>query len=109
MFKGVLQNLAKARLFEPKVTGMVEATELETTAPYDGCGQVTRQRKVTDTHGKVHAIEGTVYAFQLMVSIDARTKMPLAAQVGPIHEPEVLSRRALVTQARTHLAGHARL
>jgi hypothetical protein len=41
--------------------------------------------------------------------IDAQTKIPLAGQVVPIHEHEVLSMRALVTQARTNLAGHGRL
>jgi hypothetical protein len=35
--------------------------------------------------------------------------MPLAITVVPIREPEVLSMRALVTQARTNLAGFARL
>jgi hypothetical protein len=41
--------------------------------------------------------------------IEARTKLPLAATVVPIKEHETLSLRALVTQARTNLAGHARL
>ena len=41
--------------------------------------------------------------------IDARTKIPLAVTVVPMHEHEVLSMRALVTQARTNLAGFTRL
>jgi hypothetical protein len=41
--------------------------------------------------------------------IEARTKIPLAATVVPLQEHEVLSLRALVTQAQTNLAGHARL
>lgn len=41
--------------------------------------------------------------------IDARTKMPLAGKVVRSHKHEVLSLRALVTQARTTLAGDARL
>jgi Transposase DDE domain len=109
LFNGVIWALAKARIFGPKVTGIVDATDLETTAQYEGFGQVTRQRKITGKHGNVHEIEVTVYGFKLIVLIDARTKIPLAAQVVPIHEHEVLSMRALVTQARTNLAGHARL
>jgi Transposase DDE domain len=108
-FNGVIRALTKARIFGPKVTGIVDATDLETTAQYEGCGQVTRKRKITDKHGNTHEIEVTVYGFKLIVLIDAWTKMPLAAQVVPIHEHEVLSMRALVTQARTNLAGHARL
>jgi hypothetical protein len=44
-----------------------------------------------------------------MVLIEARTKIPLAATVVPIQEHQTLSLRALITQARTHLAGHVRL
>jgi hypothetical protein len=109
LFNGAIRALARARIFGPKVTGIVDATDLETTAQYEGCGQVTRKRRITDKHGKVHEIEVTVYGFKLIVLIDAQTKIPLAGQVVPIHEHEVLSMRALVTQARTNLAGHARL
>jgi Transposase DDE domain len=109
LFNGCIRALAKARVLATKVTGIVDATDLETTAQYAGCGHVTRKRKSTDKRGKVHEIEVTVYGFQLMVVIDARTKIPLAGKVVPIHEQEVLSMRALVTQARTNLAGHARL
>jgi hypothetical protein len=109
LFNAVIRALAKARIFEPKVTGIVDATDLETTAQYGGCGQVTRKRKITDKRGQVHEIEVTGYGFTLMVLIDAQTKIPLAGQVVPIHEHAVLSMRALVTQARTNLAGHGRL
>jgi Transposase DDE domain len=108
-FNGTIRALARAGVFGAKVTGMVDATDLETTAAYEGCGQVTRQRKLTDKRGKVHEIEVTVYGWKLMVLIAARTQIPLAAKVVLIHEHEVLSMRALVTQARTHLAGDARL
>jgi hypothetical protein len=40
--------------------------------------------------------------------IEARTKIPWAGQVVPLHKHEGLSMRALVAQARTHLAGYAR-
>jgi hypothetical protein len=108
-FNGTIQALAKAGIFGAKVTGIVDATDLETTAAYAGCGQVTRRRKITDKHGHVREIEVTVYGWKPIVLIDALTKIPLAVQVVPIHEHEVLSMRALVTQARTNLAGRARL
>ena len=41
--------------------------------------------------------------------IDATTKIPLAVKVGQIQEHETHRNRALVTQARANLAGHARL
>jgi hypothetical protein len=88
---------------------MVDATERETTAPDAGCGHVTRTRKSTDTRGKVQAIEVTVYGWQQIVWMDAATKMPLAGTVGPLQAPAVRSMRAVVPQARTNRAGHARL
>jgi hypothetical protein len=109
LFNGVIRALAKAGVFAAKLTGIVDATDLETTAHYEGCGQVTRKRKITDKRGKVHEIEVTVYGWKLIVLIEAQTKLPLAATVVPIQEHETLSLRALVTQARTNLAGHARL
>jgi hypothetical protein len=109
LFNGITRALAKAGIFGVKVTGIVDATDLETTAQYEGCGQVTRKRRITDKRGKVHEIAVTVYGFKLIVLIDAHTKIPLAATVVPIHEHEVLSMRALVAQARTNLATYARL
>jgi hypothetical protein len=109
LFNGVIRALAQTAVLAPKVTGIVDATDLETTAQYEGCGRVTRKRKVTDKRAKVHEIEVTVYGFKLIILIDAQTKMPLAGKVVPIHEHEVLSMRTLVTQARTNLAGYARL
>jgi hypothetical protein len=108
-FNGTMRALAKAGIFGTTVTGIVDATDLETTAVYEGCGQVTRKRKITEKHGNVREIEVTVYGWKPIVLLDARTKIPLAVTVVPIHEPEVLSMRALVTQARTNLAGCARL
>lgn len=109
LFNGAIRALAKAGVFQAKVTGIVDGTDLETTAQYEGCGHVTRKRRLTDKHGKVREIEVTVYGWKVIVLIDAATKIPLAVQVVPIQEHEGLSLRALVTQARTNLAGAARL
>jgi hypothetical protein len=51
----------------------------------------------------------TVDGWKVLLMIDAMTKIPLAVKVVPIHEHDVLSRRALGTQARANLAGAARL
>jgi len=106
---GSIRALAQAGVVGTKVTGIRDATDLETTQHDVGCGQVTRTRKVTAKRGNVHELEVTVYGWQLSVLIEARTKIPLAAKVVPIQAHETLSLRALVTQARTNLARHARL
>jgi len=108
LFNGVIRAVARAGIWGAKVTGIVDGTDLEMTAPDEDCGQVTRKRKMTDTHGKGPESEGTVDGWKLMVLSDARTKIPLAAQVVPIQEHATLCLRALVTQARTHVGGKAR-
>ena len=81
-FNGTIRALAKAGIFGAKVTGMVDGTDLETTAAYEGCGHVTRTRKITDKHGRVREIEVTVYGWKPIVLIDALTKIPLAVTGG---------------------------
>jgi hypothetical protein len=105
---GVIRALATAGVVAAKVTSLVEATDLETTAQDEGGGQVTRKRQITDKRGNVQAIDVTVDGWQRIVWIDARTQIPLAATVVPSQEHETRSWRALVTPARTNLAGHAR-
>jgi hypothetical protein len=109
VFHGAIRALAKAGVFGAKVTGIADGTDLETTECYTGCGQVTRQVRLEDTHGRVHEIEVTVYGWNVFLLIDAATKIPLAVKVGQIQEHEALWARALVTQARMNLAGDARL
>jgi hypothetical protein len=50
-FNGVIRALAKTGVLAARVTGILDATDLETTAQYEGCGHVTRQWKVTDKYG----------------------------------------------------------
>jgi hypothetical protein len=109
VFNGAIRALAKAGVFGQRVTGIADGTELETTARYTGCGQVTRKVRMEDKRGKVHEIEVTVYGWKVLLLIDAVTKIPLAVKVGQIQEHEALWTRALVTQARLNLQGYARL
>jgi hypothetical protein len=103
VFNGSIRALAKAGAFGAKVTGIADGTDLGTTERYTGCGQVTRQVRLEDKRGRVHEIEVTVYGWKVLLLIDAMTKIPLAVKVVPIQEHEILSLRALVTQARTNL------
>jgi hypothetical protein len=109
VFNGAIRALAKAGVFGAKVTGIADGTDLETTAHYTGCGQVTRKVRIEDKRGRVHEIEVTVYGGKVLLVIDAATKIPLAVKVGKIQDHEALWARALVTQARMNLAGDARL
>jgi hypothetical protein len=107
VFNGSLRALAHAGVFGAQVTGIADGTDLETTECYRDCGQVTRKVCIEDTQGRVHALEVTVYGWKVLLLIDAATKIPLAVKVGKIQEHETHWTRALVTQARANLAGHA--
>jgi hypothetical protein len=109
VFNGSIRALAHAGVFGAKVTGIADGTDLETTECYRDCGQVTRKVRIEDTQGRMHEIEVTVYGWKVLLLIDAATKIPLAVKVGQIQEHETHWTRALVTQARANLAGHARL
>jgi hypothetical protein len=109
LFNGAIRALAKAGVFAKQVTGIADGTDLETTARYCGCGQVTRKVRIEDKQGRMQEIEVTVYGWKVLLLIDAATKIPLAVKVGQIHEHEALWTRALVTQARLNLASAARL
>jgi hypothetical protein len=41
LFNGAIRALAKAGVLTAKVTGIVDTADLETTAQYESCGQVT--------------------------------------------------------------------
>jgi hypothetical protein len=84
VFNGAMRALAKAGVFGKTVTGIVDATGLETTDRYVGCGQATRKRKVTDKHGTVQETEVTVLGWKVIILIDAQTTIPLALKVVPI-------------------------
>jgi hypothetical protein len=109
VFNGSIRALAHAGVFGAKVTGIADGTDLETTDRYRDCGQVTRKVRIEDKQGQVHEIEVTVYGWKVLLLIEAATKIPLAVKVGKIQEHETHWTRALVTQARANLAGHARL
>jgi Transposase DDE domain len=109
LFNGAIRALAQAGLFARRVMGIADGAELETTARYRGCGQVTRRVRIEDKRGQEHEIEVTVYGWKVLLLIEAVTKIPLAVKVGQIQEHEALWTRALVTQARMNLGSYAHL
>jgi hypothetical protein len=108
VLKGAIRALARAGVCEAQVTGIVDGTDLATTAHSTGCGQVTRQRRLEETRGQAHEIEVTVDGWNVWRLIAAVPKIPRAGKVGKIQEHATHWTRALVTPARAHLAGHTR-
>lgn len=80
---GGIRALAKDGMFAAKVTGIVDATDLETTAPYEGWGQITRMPQIRDTRGKEHEI----VVFDWPAQFRARQAQPLLT--APVVEATV--------------------
>jgi hypothetical protein len=108
VFNGSMRALATAGVVGAKVTGMADGPDLETTERSTGGGPVTRQGRLEEKRGQVHAIEVTVYGWKVLRVIAAVTKMPWAVHGGPRQAHEARWTRALVTQARRHRQGDAR-
>jgi hypothetical protein len=106
-FNGASRALGQASVVGQQVTGMAAGPEVETTGREAGGGQATRQRRIEDTRGQGHEIAVTVYGWTVLRWM--ATQIPLAVQGGPLQAHEPHWPRALVTQARAHLAGAARL
>jgi hypothetical protein len=105
---GRMRALAKAGVVGSTVMGRADGPDLETTAHDPGCGQVTRTGRSAATRGRMHASEGTVDGWTVLLLSAAATKMPLAVNVGQMQAHAARWTRALVTQARRHLQGSAR-
>ena len=108
-FNGVVHDRAQAKVLARQVTGLVDGTDWETTARYEGCGQATRKRQITDKRGKVREIEVTLYGWKRLVMIEVRTNIPPAAKVVQLQDHEASLTREWVTPAQVNLAPHARL
>jgi hypothetical protein len=70
---------------------------------------VTRKVRIVDKQGREHAIAVTVDGGNVRLLIEAATNIPLAVKIGQLQAHETHGARAVVTQARANLAGHARL
>lgn len=100
--------LAAHGAFHKKVTGIVDATDIETTSSYPGAGMVKRKKKVQKKTG-TKEIECIVYGWKAIVLFDQHTEIPVAVKVVPIHEHESTYTRELIEQARRNLGKHSRL
>jgi hypothetical protein len=86
------------------VMAIVDAADPETTAQYERRGCVPRTRKVADKDDHMHATEGTIYGWKLIVLIDVRTKPPLAVTADDW--PQAIVGKKLTTSCWVHAMRH---
>jgi hypothetical protein len=97
--------LVKHRLVRRK-TYILDATDLPTTQRYRGCGVKKVGKKVwSNKEGKAVEVVEYVYGYKLLVLLEARHKLVVAARVVKINEPEKKFTKRLVQEAQQRTGG----
>ena len=95
--------LVKHKLVRGK-TYILDATDLPTTKRYSGCGVKKVVKKVWSKGKEVEVVE-YVYGYKLLVLMEARHKLVVAARVVKINEHEKRFTKRLVQEAQERTGG----
>lgn len=96
--------LVKHKLIRGK-TYILDATDLPTTKHYKGCGIKKVVKKVRSREGKEVETVKYVYGYKLLVLMEARHKIVVAARVVKINEHEKNFTKELVREAQQRTGG----
>jgi hypothetical protein len=96
--------LVKHRLVRGR-TYILDATDLPTTERYKGCGVKKMVKKVGSQGGKEVEVVEYVYGYKLLVLMEARHKLVVAARVVKINEHEKKFTQGLVREAQRRTGG----
>jgi len=96
--------LVKHKLVRGK-TYILDATDLPATRRYPGCGVKKVVKKVWSKEGKKVEVVEYVYGYKLLVLMEARHKLVVAARVVKIHEHEKSFTKRLVREAQERTGG----
>lgn len=107
VFNGVVRLLARSGVFPKKIKVIIDPTDIQTTRLWEGCGAVTRKKRIVDKTGEVKEIEITVFGFKLIVVFYAPKKLPLAAKLVRIEEHGGKYLRELILQAERNLGNYS--
>jgi hypothetical protein len=96
--------LVKHKLVRGK-TYILDATDLPATGRYPGCGVKKVVKKVWSKEGKEVGVVEYVYGYKLLVLMEARHKLVVAARVVKINEQEKKFTKKLVREAQERTGG----
>ena len=109
LFNGTIHCLAAFGIFMAEAIVVVDGTQIETTALYQGCGCLkVEKRKRTKKGVKVTIVE-FVFGWRLIALMDLTTLMPMAIKVVKIQASEAPYLVELVEQAQENLAPYSRI
>jgi hypothetical protein len=106
LFNRAVQCLAARGVFPKEVTVALDPTDVETPDGFAGAGSVTRQKR-PGKRGKAAKVSVTVWGFRLILVMETKTRIPVAAKLVQIQENGIKHWRQLVRQARKNLKGYA--
>jgi hypothetical protein len=86
-------------------TYILDATDLPTTRRYKGCGVRKVVKKVWSQEGKEVEVVEYVYGYKLLVLMEARHKLVVAARMVKINEHEKSFTKRLVREAQERTGG----
>jgi len=104
ILKEAVRVLVKHRLIRGR-TYILDATDLPTTKGYKGCGMKKVVKKVRSKEGKEVETVKYVYGYKLLVLMEARHKIVVAARVVKINEHEKNFTKKLVWEAQQRTGG----
>jgi hypothetical protein len=104
ILKEAVRVLVKHRLIRGK-TYILDATDLPTTQHYKGCGMKKVVKKAWSREGKEVETVKYVYGYKLLVLMEARHKIIVAARVVKINEHEKNFTKELVREGQQRTGG----
>jgi hypothetical protein len=100
--------LVKHKLVRGK-TYILDATDLPTTKRFRGCGMKKVVKKVRGRGGQEVEVVEYVYGYKLLVLLEARHKLVVAARMVKINEHEKCFTKRLVREAQERTGGAVRV
>jgi len=100
--------LVKHKLVRGK-TYILDATDLPTTKRFRGCGMKKVVKKVWGRGGQEVEVVEYVYGYKLLVLLEARHKLVVAARMVKINEHEKCFTKRLVREAQERTGGAVRV
>jgi len=108
-FNGCILCLALAGLFPPLVGVILDASDIETTAKYEGCGKTKRDEWFQDKEGHWRVRERVLFGWKVLVVLEAFTRLPIAVKVVLIQEWEGNYTLEMLDLAQANLGACSRI
>lgn len=106
-FNQCIKQLARFNVFPKFIHAACDATDFETTKQFQGCGAVTRERKVKARgrrkNGELKTVKVTVYGWKVWAVYELNSGIPLAIKIDTIEKPDNLHMLAALEQAKENV------